>query len=151
MAKPGTGATKMMRRKLRYGIVDLGKILLIPGLHEPALEPRINNLEADKCPREALKWIDLTVPPKLGTSAFVRGDEDKSPIVNCGSTVWILARQSERAWLALLDAVEVVCGADEDLVVDGHRAGQGPAVELVDAEDLKRRARPSRPSSCPLR
>jgi hypothetical protein len=45
------------------GFVNLGKILLIPGQNEPALEPRINNLEADKCPRQALKWINLTVPP----------------------------------------------------------------------------------------
>src|SRR5436309_14558905 len=41
------------------------------------------------------------------------------------------------AFLFLLDAVEVVRRANEDLVPDGHRAGQRLAVELVHAEDLE--------------
>jgi hypothetical protein len=44
------------------GIVNLGKILPISQPYQPALEPTTNNLEADKRPRQDLKWINLTVP-----------------------------------------------------------------------------------------
>jgi hypothetical protein len=39
-----------------------GEILPFQGLSQPALEPKINHLEVDKCPRQDLKWINLTVP-----------------------------------------------------------------------------------------
>jgi hypothetical protein len=44
------------------GIVNLGKILPISQPYQPVLEPITNNLEADKRPRQDLKWINLTVP-----------------------------------------------------------------------------------------
>jgi hypothetical protein len=54
--------SKDCKSKPEEGIVNLGKILPIPGPNQLALEPKINNLDADKCPRQDLKWINLTVP-----------------------------------------------------------------------------------------